>query len=244
MSKQVMRARLPVIDVFDPPYNVAIDKDVDDYDCLVEESEGDNLNVIHSASLAAHYVLDAEDDIPLVNFITRALSVSSGMAEIRSLMPDKTPKHLVRYQTKYPNYDTEEVEREIRAHGALLGNGQTLFHGGVWPDDIDELVTSKPLSSSFCPLAALKNALHKGKAYHAGRVDLLVLTAVESETPVYIFGEKGEMKHEKEVLFAAGAKLKLTKRTLVKNGVVSAVGNNSDILRASAPFYVIEAEIS
>ena len=48
----------------------------------------------------------------------------------------------------------------------------------------------------------------------------------------------------RSVLFAAGATLRLIKRTLIKEGVLFAAGENFSSLSKSAPFYVVEVEIS
>lgn len=80
----------------------------------------------------------------------------------------------------------------------------------------DRLTTERPLSSSFCPQVALRNADHKGKGYDAGRIDLLVLRATNPRTNVFAYKRKGtNLGHGNEVLFAARANLTLTSSELV-----------------------------
>jgi hypothetical protein len=253
MSNTSTVNELPIIDVFDPPYKIwsqrALTKDeqlayYEEHKRLVFEKDDQLLKSIDSAYSAAAHMSEVRADNALENFINDALANSSAMAAVRRIMPAKTPKNLSRYQTHYPYYDADGVGREIREHGAILGNGQLLFHGGGWPDGVNQFETVLPLSSSFCPQVALRNAEFKGKAYDLGRVDLVVLKATDPKCQAYVFGAKGQMKHEKEVVFAAGAQLKLVKRTFIQQVTVAKVDEHMDLLYALVPAYVIEAEIS
>ena len=116
MNKQVLSATLPVVNVFDPPYMTSTEGISEAYD-IATEPDNSELKSINTGYLAAQHVLEVEDDIPLVNFITRALAVSPAMNEIRRLMPNKTPASLNSYQARYPNYDAEEVARDILMYG-------------------------------------------------------------------------------------------------------------------------------
>jgi hypothetical protein len=252
MRNESIIKRLPVVDVFDPPYEVWSRRQLSEAERLshYEEHKHFILEINHeleksidSAFSAAAHMAEVRSDNALENFIDDALDDSSAMKVVRTIMPDKTPKNLARYQTHYPSYDAVKVNKEIQEHGAIFDDGQFLFHGGGWPEGADEFVTDSPLSTSFCPQIALRNAEHKGKAYDLERVDLIVLKTTGAKCHAYVFGREGEMEHEKEVVFAAGAKLKLVNREFIQESTVSKVGANLEPLHALVPYYVIEAEI-
>lgn len=116
-----------------------------------------------------------------------------------------------------------------------------MFHAGAaqWQPSF---VTTRPLSTSFCPDVALRNAEHKGKAYHNGRIDLFVLQAHQPATAVFVFRrERTNLGHENEVLFAAGAQVVVTRSDLIRTDYhVSLDGNNYK----SIPIYVHHALIT
>ncbi|MDD5036602.1 MAG: hypothetical protein PHE55_17810 [Methylococcaceae bacterium] len=158
-------------------------------------------------------------------------------------MPSKTPGALSKYKKEFPNYNPSEVDPEINNIGESLCEGQILFHGGIWPgNNSNHFKTQLPLSTSFCPQVALRNAEHRGKAYDANRIDLLVLRATSPITNVFSFRRAGtNLGHENEVLFASGASLTLRSRTLVRSDYSAA--------KYSAPnkeieIYVLEVDIS
>ncbi|MEF2974766.1 hypothetical protein V3473_27320 [Pseudomonas aeruginosa] len=170
---------------------------------------------VANAHDAATYMGRVGADNGLGDSINRALDNSVAYKHWRQAMPSKTPDALSRYQKSYPNCDFAQVSAEIEGIGQVLSEGQCLFHAGLWPGG-DRLTTDRPLSSSFCPQVALRNADHKGKGYDAGRIDLFVLRATNPRTNVFAYKRKGtNLGHENEVLFAAGANLTLTSSELV-----------------------------
>lgn len=252
MHNRSVRKRLPVIDVFDPPYEVWSRRPLGNDERLLYYREHNSFvsevkdyleKRIDSAYLAAAYMAEVRSDNALENFIDDALDASPAMEAVQTIMPAETPKNLLRYQAYYPSYDADKVDKEIREHGAFFDEGQFLFHGGGWPDGVDEFVTSRPLSTSFCPQIALRNSEFKGKAYDLGRVDLIVVKTTGGKCPAYVYGRSGEMKHEKEVVFPAGVKLKLVSRTLIQQSTVCKIGPDMNPLYALVPYYVVEAEI-
>ena len=159
-------------------------------------------------------------------------------------MPSATPPGLKKYKSSYPSYDPVQVQREINAHGALLPVDQVLFHAGVWPGGTS-LVTDRPLSTSFCPQVALRNADHKGKAYDAGRIDLFVVRIAASSTKAFVYKRKGlDLGHENEVVFAAGATLNLISATRIReNYSAGKVGLYAHLDTKKIPVYVLEIDI-
>ncbi|WP_207286024.1 hypothetical protein [Pseudomonas sp. FW300-N2A2] len=198
---------------------------------------------INSARLAALHVAEALDN-RLEDHIHSVLNDNPALAGIRRLMPNSTPPALARYQSDYPKYDPLEVDREIRAHGVILGEGQFLFHGGCWPTERDVFVTDRPFSTSFCPQIALGNASWSGKAYDVGHIDLMVVRVTGAETEAYLYGPDGDLGHEKEVVFAEGAELRILSRKLAGSKMVATMGANTPYAEKKVPVYVIEAEIS
>ena len=167
----------------------------------------------------------------------------------KNLISGKTPKSLADYQQSYPKYSPKEVERDIMDCGFLLSEGQTLFHGGLWPSSGKKTITlNAPFSNSFCPQIALRNAEHKGKAYVSKRIDLMVLRVVNAKTKAFVYKQDGRcnMGHEKEVLFSSGATLTIvndfhiTDKHFVAGVPLCGLKCPTDYI----PIHVLEVEIS
>lgn len=211
---------LPPVDTFSPPYEVWETRTA-----TLEEMQAagtPHLRVkvrliasVANAYDAATYMAKVGADNGLENFIDGALDNSVAYKSWGQAMPSKTPGELSRYQKSYPHCDFAQVSAEIEAVGHVLSEGQCLFHAGLWPGG-NRVVTDRPLSTSFCPQVALRNADHKGKGYDAGRIDLLVLRATTPRTKVFSYKRKGtNLGHEKEAVFAAGAEMSLRSTDLV-----------------------------
>lgn len=244
---------LPVVDVFNPPYKIWSQRELNEDELLAHYQEHKHFKLevndklvksVGSAISAATHMAEVIVDSALENFIDDVLRTSPVMSAVRRAMPLRTPKNLSRYQTHYPAYDATAVDAEIQEYGAILGCGQSLFHGGGWPDGVEEFTTKAPLSTSFCPQIAMRNAEHKGKAYDLGRMDLIVLKVKSMRGKAYVYGVEGDLKHEKEVVFGAGATLKLISRTYIRDVKASKVVRGISFVHAMIPCYVIEAEIS
>jgi phosphoribosyl 1,2-cyclic phosphodiesterase len=63
-------------------------------------------------------------------------------------------------------YSAQKVDEGINMIRHTLSEGQALFHGGLWPDNKDEIILTKPFSTSLCT----SSAEWKGKAYGAHRL--------------------------------------------------------------------------
>lgn len=159
---------------------------------------------------AAIYMAETLVDNGLENHIDNYLSNSEAYKTWRRIMPSITPPIFSQYQKNYPRFNLSRLENELVNIHAFLPLGQVLFHGGHWNYD-NELILSKPLSTSFSPQVALRNGEHLYKAYNCGYLDLWVITACSSLTPVFSFriDHRNRMGHEKEVLLNSGAKLTL-----------------------------------
>lgn len=190
---------------------------------------------------AAVHIANEGTDQTLRNYINDTLSASYEYKAWRHAMPSTTPKNIADYQKSLSTCDLNAVSRDIVAIGQVLTHGQCLFHAGVSALP-SPLVTSRPLSTSFCPDVALRNAEHKGKAYHGGRIDLFVFEAYNPTTTVFVFRRDGtNLGHENEVLFAAGAQVKITASNLIRDDYpVSLDSTNMKLV----PIYVHHALIS
>lgn len=189
---------------------------------------------------AALHIGSVGADNGLGNHINAALDRDSSYVSWRRAMPSATPKGLKDYKSSYPAYDALQVNSEINLHGAFLSPGQVLFHAGVWPGGAS-LITNRPLSTSFCPQVALRNAEHMGKAYDAHRIDLFVLRVTASATKAFVYKRKGlGLGHENEVVFASGASLTLISQTLVRPD--HPVGK-AHCATKRVPIYVLEIEL-
>jgi len=214
IEKRILLMSLPLVNTFVSPY----EKWETRRPTLEEMLASGNLHMsirvrleatVTNAHDAATYIGRVGADNGLGNFINGALDNSLAYKHWRQAMPSKTPDALSRYQRSYPHCDFAQVSAEIERIGQVLSEGQCLFHAGLWPDGA-RLITDRPLSTSFCPQVALRNADHLGKGYDAGHIDLFVLRATSPSTNVFAYKRKGtNLGHENEVLFAAGANLTL-----------------------------------
>jgi hypothetical protein len=144
-----------------------------------------------------------------------ALDASPTYRQCTQSMPNlgSVPK-LHAYRNKFPHYDANGVDAEIKQHGKLPAIGQVLFHGGIWPGQDgtpvigEDLTLCGFLSTSFCPQVA---AIHAG--YHGAEGYLWMITIDAGiVTPAFFFSSDRRQKlaHEREVLFARGARVTCT----------------------------------
>lgn len=211
---------LPIVDVFETPYeiwtyrNATQDENIQclrKYGYCISQVPDKLVKIISNAYDAAAYMALIGVDNALENHIDEALDSNPNFKIWRQNMPKRTPIQLTDYQRKHIFGD--DILREINKIDCILSDGQFLFHGGCWMGENylgAEYITALPLSTSFCPQVALRNAEWGGKAYDAGVIDLLVLKVVHPYTRIFSYKIKGTDKgHEKEVLFSSGARLKL-----------------------------------
>ncbi len=249
-------AHLVPIDIFATPYEVWTIRDAtaDEMQDRINNqglslSEAfhvkDRLTTVVATPVdAARYMLQAQADNGLAFHIDNALRQSPAYRALQALMPAVVPVALDAYQGAFAEAEFDAADDAIEAHGVTLADGQFLFHGGLWPSDRSTFTTSRPLSTSFCPQVALRNAEWRGKAYDAGRVDLMVLRVTQPRTKAYAFGRDGERGHEKEVVFASGAQLTQVRETYIGSLNVPQVTTNLRQVTRGVPAYLLEVEIS
>jgi hypothetical protein len=242
---------MPVVDVFTPPFVIREYREATYADRLasLRNSEftieaGKIIKVIDHAYEAALHMAEFGAANDLENHINAALSDSSEFKALIDQMPAEVPDALNSYRSAHRSSNMDQVDRQIDHAGILMGEGQNLFHGGAWIGaNADAYETSRPLSTSFCPQVALRNAAHRGKAYRLGRIDLVVLTVKAPVTKAFVFNPEDEhhQAHEKEVLFASGATL--TRLSSERTGFDLTVLSEDGEHRHDVPVYIITANI-
>lgn len=207
----------PVVNPFEIPYELwttrqATAEDIRNGCHPLAPVRENLLRVVASPLEAARHVAEGGPDNGLTRHINEQLDASAAYKEWRAAMPSRTPACLSQYQQRYPDYDPPAVQDTVTGHGILLPAGQVLFHGGSWDASFGaEFVTDRPLSTSLSPNVAFMNAVHRGKAYDAGKIDLWVVAVVNPDIRGFVFRRKGtSMGHELEVLLQAGIRLRLT----------------------------------
>lgn len=213
---------------------------------LIEASQVNDklIEVVSTHAEAATRMLRERADNGLENHIDRALDASVEYQDLRNLMPHDVPEALSSYQGEFSENDWAAADEAIKYHGVELAEGQLLFHGGHWASEHSIVTTSRPFSTSFCPQVALRNAEWRGKAYDAGRVDLMVVRVTQPKTKAYAYSREGNHGNEKEVVFASGAQLTRLRETHVADIPVSKVKSGFQTQEKIVPAYVVEVEIT
>lgn len=157
---------------------------------------------------AAMHMCKVGADNCLGNHIEESLDNDRNFQTMLSLMPKEIPEIFIKYKLAPNSVSFLDLHGAILDINMCLSKHQYLYHGGIWDKNRESIITQRPLSTSFCPQVALRNAEHNNKAFDAGRIDLFVLMVVESSTPVFVYPEIEDSVNEKEVLFSSGARLK------------------------------------
>lgn len=167
---------------------------------------------------AAHVLAFSGANSDIAWHIENELENGGEYANWRQKMPPITPQVLLDYQQLYPISPAQMTlaNNEVINHGIMIPNGQILFHGGQWKGMNAVTQLSVPFATTFCPQVAMREAEHSGKAYNAGYIDLMVITVVDPLVKAFVFDmDEPEKGNELEVLFEAGATIKVTSRTIM-----------------------------
>lgn len=171
------------------------------------------------------------------------LETDKNFADWRRSMPTAIPKPLSNYQLRHQSgNDYPEVNSIINEVGVCLPDGQYVYHGGLLSRHGADFFTARPLSTSLCPQIGVRLAEKHFNALNAGRLELTLLKVKDPKTKAYIFKNRNTNQgHEKEIVFAAGARIYLRGSHLVtmRYGVGTPGGGRKNI-----PGYVIVGEIS
>ncbi|KLV46265.1 hypothetical protein SH16_01750 [Aeromonas caviae] len=245
--------KLPLIDVFSKPYVKKTYREAteEEINYQIEKNGGFNiadLSVedkiiakVNTPLEAANYISTVTIDNALDSHIDDALLNSVEFKQARKMMPAKTPPALLKQKTNSSPEVRAKANAEINNFGVVLAEEQFLFHGGQWDHTLGAIQTTTPLSTSFCPQVALRNADHNGKAFNNERIDILVLKAKEAKTKAFVYNRRGRLKNEKEVILSAGADITVKKITKISDNYACSLDGT---VVKEVPVYVIEAEIS
>lgn len=242
------------IDVFTKPYEVWEERDSTKEEALDLMRQGRHISeamrirdgLVESISShvdAANRMLRVGVDNGLEFHIDEQLTKSPQYQELLAMMPDQVPDALASYQSEYAEHLLGPADEAINAHGIAMPEGQMLFHGGVLLGDEASITTTRPLSTSFCPQTALRNAEWRGKAFDAGRVELAVLRIQGHSHKAFVFGSDGDHGHEKEVVFASGIRLTRVSEVHVTDVDVVKVAPSLEEFRKKVPAYLVEIKI-
>jgi hypothetical protein len=205
---------LPLLEPLSSPYEIWNTRQPTAEE-IIAQGNTRNINVTlietitDAKSAATHVSKNYNNNNGLSNHIRKALEISQIYKYWQKTMPSKTPSAISEYQKKYNSCDFDKVSKEIEQYGRYLSSGQKLFHGGLWKGGC-YMMTDRPFSTSLCPQVALSNALWKGKAYDADRLDLFVLNVVDPAPKAFVFKNKNtKLCHELEVLLTSSLCLTL-----------------------------------
>ncbi|HCG7383863.1 TPA: hypothetical protein NJ378_004723 [Vibrio parahaemolyticus] len=243
---------MPLVNVFQTPYEVWDIRRPTHEEMLAGKTGLQKTRLIAKISNhfeAAKYELLNRGCTRLDQHIEDVLNSSIEYKGMRELMPSQTDQTLSDFQNKFQSIHFENVSNIVQRDGKKLVSGQILYHGGFFDRNLnEEVITTRPLSTSFSPHMACQNAEWRGKAYDSGELHLMMFRVVNPQTKAFCFKIKGTNKgHEKEVLFASGAKLVLRKKTLIKNDGTAYKACDQyagNVLKKSIPFYLLEIDIS
>lgn len=191
---------------------------------------------------AAHVLAFSGANSDIAWHIENELENGGEYANWRAKMPQITPQVLLHYQQLYPISPAQMslANNEIINHGIMIPHGQILFHGGQWKGMKALTQLSAPFATTFCPQVAMREAEHSGKAYNEGYIDLMVITVEDPQIKAFVFDmHEPEKGNELEVLFEAGATIKVISRTVM--GCSYPVYGNPE---KEITTYLVEATIS
>lgn len=193
---------------------------------------------------AAHYMLRHRVDNALERHVEDGLD-GAAFNGMLSMMPSEVPSSIVDYKHNYPNYNLSLISDQIESVGGNLHEGQFLFHGGFCPGDEGQSVAlDRPLSSSFCPQVALRNAEWRGKAYESGELHILIIRIVRPSPKAFIFPRGGELGNEKEVLISPRSIMRVMKKIHVTNDYrVCKVDGSLNQTEKLVPAYCFEVDV-
>jgi len=164
-------------------------------------------------------VSDAKEHVirALNNFSTNILPTMlkdklaniSAYKEAQGLMPNLTQaKGLRDYRQKHPSHDPISVSNELGQYGLPLTEGQILFHGGIFPTNLNQptksFLTNCPLSTTLCAQVAAVHSLN-----HEPKNIWLIRVTKNSTTKAVVYSNDNRQthSHETEILIGEGASI-------------------------------------
>lgn len=207
------------------------------------------IETIRTTEDAVKHAIKNYGDNNLQNHISDALNLNKEFKALRAEVPSKTPKELSNYQKKYDRNDNkikDKADKKIKEIGTRLAIGQELLHGGKLMDtkEDNELTLLSPLSTTFDPIIANTEAIHKGKAYDEGELNINIITNKNSKVKCFPYRHKGtRFGHEKEVLISSEAKLLVKENKKISETTVYKHENGKNIEKI-VPIYITKIDMS
>lgn len=247
--------KLPV-DIFTIPYEIWETRDPTPQEVSQSFSEGKGYpheikvrikeTVSNPVEAVSYSVRVGGSDNAFEYFVDKQLEISQEYRELRYSMSSRTPQSISNYQNRYSGSRLSQVSEDIETSGSTVGVGTVLYHGGLCPADSGEIfITARPLSTTFCPQIALRNAVWANKAFDAGQIHMLILRIADSATKAFATRLKGTSKgHEKEVVFPSGVSLSvLSKKLLTDSYKITKVNRDLSTEEKFIPVYVFEVDV-
>lgn len=246
----------PPVDIFSIPYEIWETRGPTPQEASQSLSEGNGYpheikirikeTISNPHEAVSYSVRVGGSDNRFEGFVDRQLEISQEYKALRQSMSSRTPQSISDYQNKYSGSCLDQVLEDIEACGSPVGVGTVLYHGGLCPSETGEVfITERPLSTSFCPQIALRNAVWGSKAFDAGEIHMLILRIADSATKAFATRLKGTNKgHEKEVVFSSGASLSiLSKKLLTDSYKITKFNRDLSTVEKLIPVYVFEIEL-
>ncbi|EIP0122539.1 DUF4885 domain-containing protein [Vibrio sp. B513a] len=151
-----------------------------------------------------------------------ALPKSSSFQKIKQLTPKlKDVPEVNKYRNTPENASLSDVDSEVFEYGFPVESGQVLYHGGS-QEISSKLITTRPLSTTYCPEVALWHADNdyrsKGKDNPKPVVWILEIAPCCNKKAVVFRKGGSNMENEYEVLFGSGLEI-ISKKKYTKNCV-------------------------
>jgi len=141
---------------------------------------------------------------------------NSSIEKWKELSREELSENMSEYQ-EYNVCDKERLNEEINSTGVIIPTGQYLFHGGFLNlEESDVRILERPFATSLSPGEALFHSTLASKAYDNEKIELLVLCVENISTKGKILFANGELlRHEFEILFAAGLRIKVVDKARI-----------------------------
>ncbi|WP_355582728.1 hypothetical protein [Xanthomonas cannabis] len=213
-----MTAPEQLVDLFERPFQPTQTRDATDSERAANLAAGQHISSaltmevpygqeIQNSVDAARWAATHHASNALCDHLADKLPTSLGYKRLRSSMPKTTPVPIRNYRQRGASSRTDGFLDAVANNATALALGQVLFHGGAWEPGATPTQLQFPLSTSFCPEMALRNAAWGGKAWASGYVNLLHIRVSSHDVRGFVCSLRSTKGHENEVILAQGTLL-------------------------------------
>ena len=143
-------------------------------------------------------------------------NVLKNNSEYKKAKSSKTPKSLLHYQKTNDKKNMDKINEDIIESGVILSIGQEVLHGGLPNTKVGEVIpTTQTLSTTLAPNMAEDNANYLDKAKDAEELNINILTIKSNNIHAFVYNNKTQKAHEKEIILEKGLELVIEERTKV-----------------------------